>query len=243
MRKLHFISALILTAVFALTSGASDKGDSSIASEYKRLNKEFENARNEYYQAYEKAKTDEARKELKYPDGQKYARELLALAEKDPKNPAAIDPLSEALMQGRYDPQVGPKALELLKTHHLESKKLDRVCQIVIYGPKEEKNIEFLTEALAKNPHSEVKGAAALALGQIHARKDPKKAEPYFNDVMEKYGTQGQRETAKNELFEMHNLGIGKVAPEIEGKDVDGKAFKLSDYRGKVVALDFWGDW
>ena len=39
------------------------------------------------------------------------------------------------------------------------------------------------------------------------------------------------------------DLEIGKVAPDIQGEDVDGKAFKLSDYRGKVVVLDFWGDW
>ena len=38
-------------------------------------------------------------------------------------------------------------------------------------------------------------------------------------------------------------LGIGQVAPDITGGDVDGKAFKLSDYRGKIVVLDFWGDW
>ena len=36
---------------------------------------------------------------------------------------------------------------------------------------------------------------------------------------------------------------IGDVAPEIEGKDAEGVTFKLSDYRGKVVVLDFWGDW
>jgi hypothetical protein len=35
----------------------------------------------------------------------------------------------------------------------------------------------------------------------------------------------------------------GKPAPEIEGKDLDGVPFKLSDYRGKVVLLDFWGHW
>jgi len=39
------------------------------------------------------------------------------------------------------------------------------------------------------------------------------------------------------------DLAIGKVAPEIEGTDVDGIPFKLSDYRGQVVLLDFWGDW
>ena len=38
-------------------------------------------------------------------------------------------------------------------------------------------------------------------------------------------------------------LGIGKVAPEIEGVDVDGQKLKLSDSRGKVVVLVFWGSW
>ena len=36
---------------------------------------------------------------------------------------------------------------------------------------------------------------------------------------------------------------IGQIAPEIEGEDIDGQTFKLSDYRGKVVVLDFWGNW
>ena len=36
---------------------------------------------------------------------------------------------------------------------------------------------------------------------------------------------------------------IGKAAPEIVGRDFDGVEFKLSDYRGKVVALYFSGDW
>jgi hypothetical protein len=48
---------------------------------------------------------------------------------------------------------------------------------------------------------------------------------------------------AKGDLEELRLLGIGKPAPEIDGEDVDGKKLKLSDYRGKVVLLDFWGDW
>lgn len=50
-------------------------------------------------------------------------------------------------------------------------------------------------------------------------------------------------EMAKNSLFEIQNLGIGCTAPDIVGNDLDGTEFKLSDYRGKVVMLDFWGDW
>ena len=38
-------------------------------------------------------------------------------------------------------------------------------------------------------------------------------------------------------------LNVGDLAPEIDGEDVDGKKFKLSDYRGKVVVLSFWAMW
>jgi hypothetical protein len=33
---------------------------------------------------------------------------------------------------------------------------------------------------------------------------------------------------------------LAKPALEISGVDADGKMFQLSDYRGKVVLLDFW---
>lgn len=36
---------------------------------------------------------------------------------------------------------------------------------------------------------------------------------------------------------------VGEIAPEIKGKDIDGKPLKLTDYRGKVVVLVFWGSW
>lgn len=62
-----------------------------------------------------------------------------------------------------------------------------------------------------------------------------------FATVKTGRGTLG--EAAKAELFELRNLAIGKVAPDIVGKDADGVEFKLSDYRGKVVLLDFWGFW
>ncbi len=38
-------------------------------------------------------------------------------------------------------------------------------------------------------------------------------------------------------------LNVGQLAPDISGEDIDGVPFKLSDYRGKVVVLDFWGHW
>jgi hypothetical protein len=48
---------------------------------------------------------------------------------------------------------------------------------------------------------------------------------------------------AVRSLFRIQHLSVGRPAPEISGRDVGGKAFKLSDYRGKVVVVDFWGHW
>jgi len=73
--------------------------------------------------------------------------------------------------------------------------------------------------------------AEAEALLEKVAAKEP-------DAVLPEGGTIGER--AASELFGLRHLRVGKVAPEIEGEDQDGQRFKLSDYRGKVVLLDFW---
>jgi RNA polymerase sigma factor (sigma-70 family) len=40
-------------------------------------------------------------------------------------------------------------------------------------------------------------------------------------------------------LRELRDLGIGRPAPEIDGIDLDGRPMKLSDYRGRVLAIYF----
>jgi len=50
-------------------------------------------------------------------------------------------------------------------------------------------------------------------------------------------------EQADAELFEIRNLSVGKLVADIDGIDQDGKPFKLSDYRGKVVLLYFWSEY
>jgi hypothetical protein len=39
------------------------------------------------------------------------------------------------------------------------------------------------------------------------------------------------------------NSRVGTPAAEIVGEDLDGVVVRLSDYRGQIVVLDFWGDW
>jgi hypothetical protein len=79
--------------------------------------------------------------------------------------------------------------------------------------------------------------------------KGLKEAEKRFEEAAEKYAdvelyamhTLG--DLATGELFEIRNLAVGHASPDIEDEDLDGKRLKLSDYRGKVVLLDFWGNW
>jgi hypothetical protein len=44
-------------------------------------------------------------------------------------------------------------------------------------------------------------------------------------------------------LFRLEHLCLGCPAPDFESEDVDGNVFRLSDYRGKVTLIDFWGFW
>jgi hypothetical protein len=76
--------------------------------------------------------------------------------------------------------------------------------------------------------------------------KTVKEVEALFERAADDYGDVvlpgGDKvaERARAALFEARHLSVGKEAPDIEGEDQDGRRFKLSDYRGKVVLLDFW---
>src|SRR5262249_10770400 len=93
-------------------------------------------------------------------------------------------------------------------------------------------------------------GADYLASLQKQDPTQPnREAEALFERASRQYGdvklpdggTVGQDAGAS--LFELRHLVVGKEAPDIEGEDQDGRRFKLSDYRGKVVLLDFWSEY
>jgi hypothetical protein len=101
---------------------------------------------------------------------------------------------------------------------------------------------------IEKNPD---KGAQAQAMYHLakHLMDDPTEERRaagmrWFEKVAgeEFQGTEYGKK-ADNELYEVKYLGVGCVAPDFDGATIDGHEFKLSDYRGKVVLLDFYGFW
>jgi hypothetical protein len=125
--------------------------------------------------------------------------------------------------------------------------------------------IETALRTLEKDKRRSIQGIASLTLGQILKRradalaeKGDKAAAKFRAESAEKLSRAADKysdvkimwseenfgglvgDKAKKELYELRHLSIGMKVPEIEGEDQDGKKFKLSDYRGKVVLLDFW---
>lgn len=57
-------------------------------------------------------------------------------------------------------------------------------------------------------------------------------------------GTKAPANAAKpGRAFTANSVKEGDPAPDFELKDADGKTVKLSDYKGKVVLLNFWATW
>jgi hypothetical protein len=265
-RTVGGVLALLLLALPALRADDPKDKPKTPKEQYEALLKEQNDAMQAFFKAYQEAKTQEEKNKLfqeKYPNPAKMAPKFLELAEKNPKDPVAVDALiwvvNNSYGGGKDSPH--SKAIAILRDH-VGNEKLGPLC-LRLGGSTDKESIDLLREVLEKNKNKDTQGMACLGLGQSlkseaeamtdaqakERDKITKESEEFLVRASEKYGdvkmpyrgTVGER--AKGELFELRFLKIGLVAPDIEGVDFDSKKFKLTDYRGKVVLLDFWGNW
>ena len=197
----------------------------------------------------------------------------IELAKADPKSDVGFDALAWLLETPRtYYLSVGKPAMELTLEHHAANPKVGKMILVLgRFGPHEgHENHKLATDLVRtvgeKNPDKTVRGQVAVVTAwkakekfeaaEYKKQKDADElaavAEKAFEAVTKEYGEckllgrkaeQTLADVSKIELFELRNLRVGKTAPDIDGEDLDGVKFKLSDYKGKVVVLDFWGDW
>ena len=182
------------------------------------------------------------------------------MAASHPEEPVALDARSWVICGGLGSYPETEEAFRLLTEHHIKDVRLAPVCEIApVYLSSYPVVQQFLRAALNTNPFRQIRGKAAygLALGLDHVTRqqlvnDPKgtadrqaQVEPLLELVLKDYadvptyrGTLG--EEAAGVLFRRRHLAIGKKAPDFECVDAKGVPRRLSDFRGKVVVLDFW---
>ncbi len=183
-------------------------------------------------------------------------------------DPAELDALFQVVALSST-PYVAPPSDKTIEAWREATRKIftdflddDRVASLVMNfeAPgKLKREVDELTKQLGNSKSRAVK--AAFAYQPLAARADAAANAPLAPEAEAKLladmaafasefgaaeipgrGT-SYADWVKNTSYSLLNLKIGGIAPEIEAGDLDGVKFKLSDYRGKVVLLDFWGYW
>jgi hypothetical protein len=245
---------LVLLLALPVSQGRDEKKPTP-KEQYAALVKDHDAQKQKLMTEIREAKADERQKLVtKYYDmGKDFAEKFYKLAEDNPKDPVAGDALAWVVQNGSGSAHA-QKAADRLLEQFPEHAAVVRVCRNMAYSPKGTETLKQLLEKDTTKPP--VKAAAALALGEFTASRadrtrDKAEAEKIIAEA-DKYYVQAidlgkdsaaVKKEAERLLNALRNLQVGKEAPDIKSADLDGKEFKLSDYRGKVVLLDFWGHW
>ncbi|MEC8511637.1 MAG: hypothetical protein VX015_05775 [Planctomycetota bacterium] len=143
-------------------------------------------------------------------------------------------------------------AVATITASHLGSERLEPIAPTLPRLARtlgDDEAMRFLDALRAENGHPGVKAWATYARhsetlsgGDIDS-EDFQTAFAETEALVEAADDETLSRTWRGQVMARIEFAIGKVAPDIEGIDLGGSDFKLSDYEGKVVFLDFWGDW
>ncbi len=232
------------------------------AEQYKAYAKESQDAANEFLKAYRETKGKEEK--TKALEGyraapKKLAPKMLELAKAKPDDETACD-AAIWLVQNIQNENEGKQAVEIIRKHHLTSPKMATAVGTIGAALGNDAPA-FLQEVFDKNPDKKVKaftlhtmannatdGAVDYTITEKEIAVKTAVAENLWARLQADFGDvewNGLKfgNMAKGELEMMKTLFPGCKAPDISGEDTEGKPMKLSDFKGKVVMLDFWGTW
>jgi thiol-disulfide isomerase/thioredoxin len=165
----------------------------------------------------------------------RFIKRTRAFIDADPKDEAALEAITFAMAK-----LVARDAAlyRLLEKHRWENPK---IASLISRGLADE---ALLRKVAEKSTDPDIRGTATLGLAKYLAGSDhPAEAEKLSEKVLKDKRLAKLHGIAQDLLFELRNLAVGKVVPEVDGLDLDDKPMKLSEYRGKVVMLVFWATW
>src|SRR5215475_7491771 len=173
MQRVFRGTLLLIASLSIVAAGGGQDKPPTPAEQYQALRKEADKGPGGKFPT-----TDEERLKFVgkgYKHRYEMAPKFLALAEKYPNDPIALDALTQAVWQVNTTPwpveMVGEdtaraKAFELIQRDHIKSDKLGPLCQRVAYGFCKEYEA-FLRAAAGKNPHRSVQATATLSLAHF----------------------------------------------------------------------------
>lgn len=244
-----------LTAVLASTEVQGQDAAGTVP-DATTLDQEFVQARNAWNKALRKASKNKDSKVranlLKNRPASQFVSRFQAGAKACAGTGKAVPYLSWLVSHDRGE--IARTSLQTLMQNHITHPGIRRaVARIGGLRQKigKEQSRKWLDAVLAENLHPDIQAqarytrAAAYVGTRAVERSEGLRqlAIDDLNKVIAASAGQSLKGLAQRLLFEAINLEPGLKAPDIHGEDLDGIAFKLSDYRGKVVLLDFWGDW
>ncbi len=235
---------------------------------------ELDNAKTDEEKAAAEKKLKEAQsagmKAVKMTDGPaaSFAPRFLALAEKNLKDPAALDSLTWAMQTSggsRAKNGVYQQALKIIHSGFMDSPDIKKLFPMLSHS-NDVDSIQLMRDVIAKHPDRKVqaRAAKALASGLENAAQQAKMIQSR-PEMRKNYEDQVGKEVIENLLVRADqnkkdaaeftklvqdkyadvfpNLAIGQPAPEVINKNLDDKTVKLSDLKGRVVVLDIWATW
>lgn len=113
----------------------------------------------------------------------------------------------------------------------------------------QERGTRYLAKVEADSPVADIRDWAAFARLSPILDSSALDSEAFiaakaeFKQIIERTESRRLRGQMEFKVRIIEQFGLGMVAPDIVGVDLDGVEFKLSDYKGKILFVDFWGDW
>ncbi|MBU0637858.1 MAG: redoxin domain-containing protein [Planctomycetes bacterium] len=259
MRR-FLVAAVLLSTLWNIDGALADE-------EFDKLQAEYGEARRAWYELLQKhrdADGDYTFEEGEMPPSpvETFLPRFRAFAERHTGQPAAIAALVWIIKEVRRPAsEEGPNpskwAVEQLTAHHAGDPALAQALpglRYAYYYAGADPLIAFFEKVIKENKNKEAAGWAMFNLAYTLYRDtgdgdgrqpeaDRTRAVQLFRRSTKDYAGTPAAEAAAGYVYEIEHLQIGMKAPEIVGTDVEGREIKLSQFRGQVVVLDFWGFW